>query len=156
MTMDRKGFALLLVVVFATSLVMIPQATVRAQLKTIVVPDDYPSIQTAISNAPADSTIFVKKGVYNETIRVEKPVNLKGEDRQNTIINGQIRPPNAAIYINSDCDISGFTIQNSNEGIDLMGVNIKSQPTHCKISNNIITKNGDGILAQGNINVEIS
>ena len=42
--------------------------TVLAEPKTIVVPDDYPTIGWAIGNASEGDTIFVKKGTYYENI----------------------------------------------------------------------------------------
>jgi pectin methylesterase-like acyl-CoA thioesterase len=59
--------------------------------ETIVVPDDYLTIQDAINNAPEGAIIFVKKGTYsgpvNETIVINKTISLVGEDPQSTILN---------------------------------------------------------------------
>ena len=46
-----KTIALVLVTLFLTCLVILQPATVKAQSKTIVVPDDFPTIQDAINNA---------------------------------------------------------------------------------------------------------
>jgi hypothetical protein len=56
-----KTHALLLVFLFLLSLVTLPNYTVKAQSKTIVVPDDYPTITDAIENAVNGDTILVKK-----------------------------------------------------------------------------------------------
>ena len=61
-----KSFALVLVALFLTSLVVLSPAPVTAESKTIVVPDDYPTIQAALGNVSAGDTIFVSK----ESIRV--------------------------------------------------------------------------------------
>lgn len=61
-----KSFALVLVALFLTSLVVLSPAPVKAESKTIVVPDDYPTIQAALGNVSAGDTIFVSK----ESIRV--------------------------------------------------------------------------------------
>jgi pectin methylesterase-like acyl-CoA thioesterase len=41
----------------------------RAEVsKTLIVPDQYPTIQAAVNNATAGDTIFVKKGTYNKLL----------------------------------------------------------------------------------------
>ena len=46
-----------------------------ATLGSIVVPDDYSSIQTAVDHAFAGQTIFVKNGIYTEQfITINKPL----------------------------------------------------------------------------------
>lgn len=52
----------------------------------IVVPDDYPTITEAISNANGGDTVFVKNGTYREHIEIGKPLILIGESNQNTIL----------------------------------------------------------------------
>ena len=52
---------------------------------------DYRTIQGAINNLPDSSAtprvIFIKKGVYNEKLYIEKPnIIFEGEDRKATII----------------------------------------------------------------------
>ncbi len=59
---------------------------VNAESNTIVVPDDYSSIQEAINNAIEGNTIFIKKGTYVENPVVNKSVSLIGEDRDSTVI----------------------------------------------------------------------
>ena len=55
-----KSFALVLVTLFLISIVILPPATVKAQSKTIVVPDDYSTIQDAIFYANEGDTVLVK------------------------------------------------------------------------------------------------
>ena len=82
-----KTFALLLILLFLMSLVLLPPSTVKAQNKTIVVPEDYPTITTAIGNATNGDTIFVKSGTYFESsLVINKTVWLKGEDQSTTQI----------------------------------------------------------------------
>ena len=65
-----KSFVLFLIALFLTSLVMIQPATVKAQSKTIIVPDDYPTISSAaLDNATVGDTILVKSGTSNITFR---------------------------------------------------------------------------------------
>jgi len=89
--------------------------------------------------------IFVYNGTYYENIVIEKSINLIGENRENTIIDGRgdgIRQK-PTITINVDwINVSGFTIEESMSfGIDVnSGDNIN-------IYNNIVTSNNyDGIM----------
>ena len=58
----------------------------RSSPATIIVPDDYPTIQAAIDNASAGDTIFVRAGTYNCNIQIDKTLTLKGESNQNTTL----------------------------------------------------------------------
>ena len=71
-------------------------------------PGNYSTIQEAIDNASDGDTVFVydDSSPYNETfIAVDKSINLIGEDRETTIIEGHIRV--STNWVN----ISEFTIQ---------------------------------------------
>lgn len=97
---------------------------------------NYSSIQEAIDSASNNNTIFVRKGIYYENIIITKPIELIGEDRDTTIINGN--GSLSIIHISADyVKISGFTITNSSrttEGIKIRGsYNIISD---CNISSN--------------------
>lgn len=97
----------------------------KAVSKTILVPDDYPTITAAIGNATDGDVIYVRNGFYNETaLEIDKTLTLKGEDVRNTVVYldpplvsytnvlGQIRwIPSIAIKVNADnVKLSGFTI----------------------------------------------
>lgn len=56
------------------------------QRSTIVVPDDYETIQDAIDNAQDRDIIYIKKGIYKGNIQLSKPVSLIGESPEDTII----------------------------------------------------------------------
>ncbi|UCD12997.1 MAG: hypothetical protein JSW60_05370, partial [Thermoplasmatales archaeon] len=49
---------------------------------------NYSSIQDAIDNASGGDTINVFNGLYNENIILNKSINLVGENKDSTIING--------------------------------------------------------------------
>ena len=51
-------------------------------------PNNYTSIQDAIDNASNGDTIFVYSGLYFENIVVNKSVNIVGEEKHTTIIDG--------------------------------------------------------------------
>jgi nitrous oxidase accessory protein NosD len=105
---------------------------VSAGSKTIIVPDNYPSITQAIASATAGDTIYVRNGVYNESyFEINKPLTIRGEDVRHTIVsitptvesvysayfNRTYYYPGNAIIIDSDnVKISGLTI-NSTGGI---------------------------------------
>ena len=83
--------------------------TVTARAHTIVVPDNYPTIQQAIDAASDGDTIFVRSGTYYENLLISKSLTLVGEDRSRTIVDGsQI---SNTIEIRSSIDLSGFTFQ---------------------------------------------
>ena len=75
----------------------------------IIVPDDFPTINQAIQNAIDGDTVLVRQGMYNETIVIDKAITLKGEDADNTIINGN--KAGTVIHITHDnVTVTGLTI----------------------------------------------
>ena len=73
---------------------------------------DYSSIHEAVDSASDNDTIFVSKGIYFENINITKPLELIGEDKDTTIIDGN----GSSVVIDISADyvkISGFTITNS-------------------------------------------
>ena len=56
--------------------------------KTLVVPQDYSTINEAISHASSGDVISVQKGVYYENLQINKSISMLGEDAKNTIIIG--------------------------------------------------------------------
>jgi len=78
---------------------------------SIIVPDDYLTIQAAINAATYGDTIFVKTGTYYEKIVVDRSVSLVGENRDTTVIDGNWT--GTIIHVISDnVNISGFTVRN--------------------------------------------
>lgn len=47
---------------------------------SVVVGEDEPTVQAAIEAAPANSTVVVPGGVYEEHVEVDRPVTLRGEN----------------------------------------------------------------------------
>ena len=86
-----KTVALVLVLAFLTASCIITFLPVKAESRTIVVPDDCSTIQEAVNAADEGDTIFVKKGNYDgpvdQTVVLNKSVSLVGEDAENTRIN---------------------------------------------------------------------
>jgi parallel beta-helix repeat protein len=129
--------------------VSLPQnVIVKAEPETIVVPDNYGSIQEAIDNADDGDTIFVESGTYVEILTIEKSVSLVGEDSASTVIDGNKTYAYHVIEVTaSNVQITGFTIQNSG-GVkysERAGIYVESSSGN-NISGNIITDNyGNGI-----------
>ena len=87
--MKRTAIALTLISALLVMLVVGLQS-VKASPKTIVVPDDYPTISEALNAAKESDTIFVKKGTYegpaNQTLVIGKSISIIGESTEKTII----------------------------------------------------------------------
>lgn len=95
----RKIAATLLVLTLFTLPYMFTPPPVSASARTIIVPDSFSTIQTAITNANTGDTILVKPSTYSENVTVDKPLFLKGENPTSTIIKGAItvNAPNVTI-----------------------------------------------------------
>ena len=116
---------------------------------TLTVPDNYPTIASAVSHASQGDVIFVKSGIYNENIQVNKSLTLEGQDSQNTIIIGDGGPNEPAVITLAAAGIkvSGFTIESANSSIraqNALGINI--QGDDCTVNNNIFQNNYFGIF----------
>jgi len=87
----KKSASMLVLLLFLSFvLVSLPEiGVVKAELRTIIVPNDFASIQEAIDNADEGDTVFVKSGTYyNQTLIINKSLSLIGEDSQTTILKG--------------------------------------------------------------------
>jgi nitrous oxidase accessory protein len=145
-----KNNALLLVIILVTSLGFISSQSVQAESRTIVVPDNYPTINAALANINNGDIIFVKEGTYenpiNQTLIIAKSVSLIGEDPEDTIIvlhpkwelqgwnyvNPVYDYDNAMEIQANDVNVSGLTISSDGGSMVVPGDRIK-------ISNNIIS-----------------
>jgi nitrous oxidase accessory protein len=104
----QKIAGLLIIAFILTATLMVFQPT-AAQNNTLIVPDQFPTITQAIQNATHGDTIFVKTGIYNETIVIDKAITLKGEDTNRTIINGNCSGTVILIRYSS-VTVTGLTI----------------------------------------------
>lgn len=103
------------------------------------------SIQQAINNAQPGDEIFVHAGIYFETLIVDKPIRLIGEETQTTIIDGN-RTGNVIFIMANNVAVSGFTVQNSNNTAGSSYAGVRVSGFNCNISNNYITRNKIGIF----------
>ncbi len=119
--------------------------------KTIVVPDDFSSIQLAVDSAAEGDTVFVKRGTYHQNVSIAKSLSLVGEESENTIIIGlessdetiNFYAPSSIIIVNADdVKISGFTLS-----IDGYGIN--GHGNGFQIANNIIKVYPTGVIFYG-------
>jgi parallel beta-helix repeat protein len=134
-----KLVVILLLLLMAVPLVALP-LHVQAETKTITVPDDYSSIQEAITRAHPGDTVYVKAGDYNGSLIIKKSIALIGQ--KGARINSWVIDVQPAILVTANnVTIKGLTIDNPNlsppwkvkRGIHLLGA------TNCLIENNTIT-----------------
>ena len=76
-------------------------------------PNNYTKIQDAIDNASDGDTVFVYNGTYYENIVVDKSIDLIGEDRNTTIIDGRGAERDITSISRDFVTIINFTMQNS-------------------------------------------
>jgi parallel beta-helix repeat protein len=118
-------------------------------------PNNYTSIQDAIRDATDGDTIFVydDSSPYFESVNIDKSINLIGEDRYSTIIDGQEKIPRV-VKLNADfISFSGFSVIGSRNWANDAGIYIKS--SNNIVENNIITNNSAGegsIVIDGDYN----
>ena len=118
-------------------------------------PGNYTSIQDAIDASSDGDTVFVYDDLspYNENIEVYISINLIGENKDTTIIDGN--GLGNVVYISNDwVNIIGFTIQNS--GSDSTDAGIYVNSNNSMISGNIIYNNFFGIFQFQSTNNTIS
>jgi len=112
-------------------------------------PNNYTKIQDAIDNASNGDTVFVydDSSPYYENVIVYKSIDLVGESKESTIIDGQ--RTGIVIHVTvSDVEIEGFTIQLSGRtGTygNMSGVCIGYMVRNVTIYDNIVSDNLKGI-----------
>jgi len=84
--MKKAFLVLFFLCLIASTSILVHSA--EASSKTIVVPDDYPTIQIAITNASPGDTVFVRSGSYTGGIVIDKTIMLRGEAAKTTTVVG--------------------------------------------------------------------
>jgi hypothetical protein len=124
------------------------QSPAVASSNTIVVPDDYPTIASAIGAATDGDTILVRKGTYdypqNQTLAINKTISLIGEGAEDTLL--RLHPLYYEVFIlGQSC---GWTwvdsAQISAENVVFSGFTIESD-------GGAFLANGNGTKITGNI-----
>ncbi|RLI18310.1 hypothetical protein DRO44_01495 [Candidatus Bathyarchaeota archaeon] len=151
----KKIILILFILLFVLSTITRINRTVqrvKAAPETIIVPDDYPTIQAAIGNASFGDIVFVRNGTYYENLVVYKSISLVGEDKNSVIIDGD-KKGTVITIIADNVTIKNFTIINSGYQMYDSGI-LVNNCTGVIIDQNIISQTNDGIrLNYSNNNV---
>jgi parallel beta-helix repeat protein len=107
-------------------------------------PGNYSKIQYAINNASDGDKIFVYRGIYYEDIRINKSIDLIGEDKENTIIDG-CKEWYVVHILADNVKVKNFYITNSTIYGTNSGIKIYGERENITIYNNIIIDNFYGI-----------
>ena len=135
----------------------------QVQPTTIVVPENFPTIQEAIDYSIDGDTILVSAGTYYENINFNgKNIALIGENRETTIIDGVNTSLNMIVLqnVNNTTLLKGFTIRNGSYGQS--GTILISQGSHPTLEDLIIDNNicndceGGGVFINDNSSSIIS
>ncbi len=102
--------------IFSAWLIMVLPGEVRGEIH-YVLPGN--SIQLAINNASDGDTVFVYSGTYYEDITISKAINLEGQERSATIIDGSGVFNVVNIFGSNYVNISSLTVKNGIVGIDI-------------------------------------
>jgi len=156
--MDKTVFLKIFALILLLTLVNEPNFVSTVRAHTITVPDNYSTIQEAIASAAEGDKVLVKKGVYpvdeNTTIVISKTLLLIGEDPANTVILGassnQYDKGIAVRLAAPNITVSGFTITNFRVAIATANYGGEPYPSGCRIINNNIVNNSEGIRPQRN------
>lgn len=107
-------------------------------------PGNYTNIQDALDAASEGDTVFVydDSSPYNENILIEKTVELIGENKETTVINGD-SAGSVIVILAEYVLITGFSIQMT--GISEGNAGISVRNNHSIITDNIILNNDWGI-----------
>lgn len=117
---------------------------------SIIIPDDFPTIQEGIDNSNPGDVIFVRSGVYNENIIINKEgLYLLGENKFNTVIDIENMADDAVVISADGVTFQNFTVINARneDGViwDQCGVKIFS--SNVTILDSIISYNRLGLMA---------
>ncbi len=112
---------------------------VEAESTTIIIPDDYPTIQEAIDAASSGDTILVHEGMYADgEIIVNKPLTLAAKGQ--VIVDGLHTATDVFCITSNSVVIEGFIVKNAQyAGILLFHVD------NCRIEGNTVANNYIGI-----------
>lgn len=141
--MPKRLAALILICLIFTGIAAIQ--LVDAAPRTIIVPDNYPSITQAIANAANGDVIYVRNGVYNDSyLEINKTITIRGEDVRNTIVN--LTPTVTSVYssyFNRTYYYPGDGIIINADNVKIAGLTVTSTGG--------VTGNGDEIQLVSNI-----
>ena len=125
----------------------------------------YKTINDGIYNSTDGDTIYVFKGMYNESIVIDKWITLEGEKKNETIIDGMYHEF-VILFKENNINLKNFTIKNSGGYKDNAGIKVNSNKNiisdcsiyrtktglyinefdHNEVTNCTIHTNGEGIF----------
>jgi nitrous oxidase accessory protein len=103
-------------------------------------PGNYTRIQDAINNASIGDIIFVYSGFYQENIVIDRPIQLRGEERNTTIIDGGYQR-SVIVIAADDARVQNVTVQHAKNDIGSAGIEIQTA-ARVVVTNNTIQENG--------------
>jgi len=151
--------------VFITSLLVLSLCMLPTRLNLVVIEASngypvhnlntglsYTTIQEAINASETldGHTIFVEKGIYYENVAICKKISLIGENKSETIINGN-STGNAILINASNVEVSNFTIESSGDEYEDAGIMI-NEFGYSMILNNILRNNNIGVYISNSAN----
>ena len=107
-------------------------------------PNNYSCIQDAIDNASNGDTVFVYSGIYNESLLINKTINLIGENKNKVFL--QINNQDGIKVTADNVEITGFTIdliRANHHDISLIHISTSGNYIH---DNNIIKSDFWGVF----------
>jgi parallel beta-helix repeat protein len=111
----------------------LPTTLAKSKAQKLTVPDQYPTIQSAVDAAAPGTQIIVKKGTYDEVVLLRSGLELIGK--------GKPTVTRFEVIADSNVVIKGFNVNGSGVGILL------SEAVNCTIqSNTVYSSGGYGIL----------
>jgi nitrous oxidase accessory protein len=146
-------FVLFIAIISVISLYVVNYKPVKISPKTIVVPDDYSTIQAAIDNATDGDTILVKEGTYHENPVINKPLSLIGENNVSTIIIGESGRGGGQVIsiLAKNTRVLNFTIESNPSSIyPIAADGIRLQADNAQITGNNIVNCYSAIFGDGN------
>jgi len=132
-----KGHSLLVLLSLGV-LVAVAVLAAEAGGATVTVPDDYPTIQSAIDNATDYDTVLVKDGLYEESVVVYRPLTITGESRDGTVIS--MDDPFSMLIVAQKATVSHMTVQGTRTGAGLI-----LQGSYCVIEDVTVRQNVWGL-----------
>ncbi len=151
--MYKKIFGIIICMLFIGTSVVANEMSISTN-STIYVPDDYSTIQEAINNSYDGDTIYVKRGYYEESLVIDKSINLIGEYKHGTTIHHNLSEYIINVIVDNVV-IKGFRIVPSS-GYNYFTSGLYINSSLVTISDNKFTANNFGIFIDYGSNITIS
>jgi parallel beta-helix repeat protein len=148
--LDRLSIGLFVLLILTLSSLPFGKLNVAVSARTITVPDDYGTIQSAVDHADSGDTIFVRNGTYVENVVVSKTLTLMGESSASTIIDGN--GVDSVVTVTARAvNIANFRIQNISIAYPNSGIRLVNTSWYCVIQGNVLIGGFVGILLNASL-----